>query len=340
MATIHFLNVLEGDCNIIQHDSKRLTVIDVSAAYNDYDTDEEKRVKASKEREERRLRTQVPTDKIDYKQKLTPDNPILYLKEKIKPDEIFRFIITHPDMDHLDGIKDLYEEFRIRNTWDTNNKKEKNLNGFFGGYNKDDWKFYKDLRDCKYQETKRLTYYDTDNCLYWNQDNLKILCPSEKLLSLAIEKDDYNISAIAILFTPPKKDGGNWKILFSSDTDHDSWVHIIEHYKNDLKNIDILFAPHHGRDSGRDYFFLDTLKPKVTLFGNASSKHLAYNSYPKTRITNNQAGYIVIDINENDISFYVKNIEFARDYKAKRGWTEPVKNNKFDAWGLFKIDAK
>ncbi len=30
---MHFLNLLEGDCNIIEHDSGRLTMIDVSNAY-------------------------------------------------------------------------------------------------------------------------------------------------------------------------------------------------------------------------------------------------------------------------------------------------------------------
>ena len=84
MAVIHFLNVLEGDCNVIQHDSGRLTVIDVSNAFNDIDTEEEKKVKTSQEREDRRLRTQVPTGKTDYKQKHNPDNPIQYIKEKIK----------------------------------------------------------------------------------------------------------------------------------------------------------------------------------------------------------------------------------------------------------------
>ena len=84
MAIVHFLNVLEGDCNIIQHDSGRLTMIDISNAYNDIDTDEEKKSKASEEREERRQRTQVPSDKVDYKQKQTPDNPIVYLNKKIE----------------------------------------------------------------------------------------------------------------------------------------------------------------------------------------------------------------------------------------------------------------
>ena len=66
MATIHFLNVLEGDCNIIQHDSGRTSGIDVSNAYNDEDTPEEKAVKASAERATMKGRRNVPSDKIDY----------------------------------------------------------------------------------------------------------------------------------------------------------------------------------------------------------------------------------------------------------------------------------
>ena len=122
MSTIHFLNVLEGDCNIIQHDSGRTTVIDISNGYNDYDTVEEIAVKNSQMRKDMYLRTQVPSGKKDYKQKGIPDNPIFYLKQKgIK--NIFRFIVSHPDMDHLDGIKDFFDEFNISNIWDTNNKK-------------------------------------------------------------------------------------------------------------------------------------------------------------------------------------------------------------------------
>src|SRR5215213_8369277 len=116
MATIHFLNVLEGDCNIIQHNSNRITVMDVSNAYNDEDTPEEKAVKASRQREEMKTRTKVPSNKTDYRQKLNPDNPIAYLKENVRAEQIFRFIISHPDMDHIDGIKDLFTEFRIYNT--------------------------------------------------------------------------------------------------------------------------------------------------------------------------------------------------------------------------------
>lgn len=333
MATIHFLNVLEGDCNIIQHDSRRTTVIDISNGYNDYDTEEEIAVKKSQIRKDMYLRTQVPSDKKDYKQKGMPDNPISYLKQKsIK--NIFRFIVTHPDMDHLDGIKDLFEEFNISNFWDTNNKKEISDKADSGGYNMEDWKFYKNLRDGKITPSTRLTYYSGNSNLYYNEDNIQILSPTPAILKSCNEKKDWNDSSYVLLYTPPKKGGGHWKILFAGDSEDLTWEHIIKNHSDKVKNIDILFAPHHGRDSGRNFGYLKSLTPTITLFGNANSNHLAYAKYPETRITNNQAGYIILDISEEQIEVLVKNFDFAKDFCAKRKWEIPSLNGKHQAYPI------
>lgn len=340
MATIHFLNVLEGDCNIIQHDSGRVTVIDVSNAYNGDDTPEETAAKLIKDKEIK-TRNFVPDCKINYNQKANPDNPIDYIN-KLKVKDIFRFIITHPDMDHLDGLKDLFSEFPIYNTWDSDNSKELNLDEFPNKYNPQDWKFYTELRDGKISKTKRLTYTAGNTNLYYNEDNIKILCPSPKLVAKANEKggDIHDLSYV-ILLTLPKKGGGNWKIIFSGDSHNNSWEYILENYSEDVKNIDILFAPHHGRDSNRSYDFLKTLTPSLTLFGNASSDHLAYGSYKKIRITNNQAGYVILDINEDRILVLVKNKEFADNYRNKDGrkWGEANYYKEYDAFGLFQFSA-
>jgi beta-lactamase superfamily II metal-dependent hydrolase len=340
MAVIHFLNVLEGDCNIIQHNSGRLTVMDVSNAYNAEDTPEEKAAKMSKEREEKRKRTNVPSGKTNYRQKETPDNPIEYLKNNIGAKNISRFIISHPDMDHIDGIKDLYTEFKPTNTWDTDNNKEISLNDNFAGYNKEDWKFYTELRAGRVKTTKRLTPYVSrlKNNL-WSKDGLTILCPSKDLVKRANEKGDYNDASYVILYTTSKKDGKSWKIIFAGDSDDHSWEHILKHHSKLVSNVDVLMAPHHGRDSGRNYNFLEVLKPRVTLMGNASSRHLAYSCYRKIRITNNQAGFVVIDVTPEAMTFYVKHFDFARDFRHHRGWGIPVKNNKFNAYPLFKFDA-
>jgi len=335
MSVIHFLNVLEGDCNIIQHDlGGRVTVIDVSNAYNDVDTAAEKAVKASYERQVMlKANNYVPTNKTNYRQKESPDNPIDYLN-KLKVNEIWRFIVTHPDMDHLDGIKDLYSEFAITHTWDTNNNKEFAPSDKFVKYNREDWDFYKNIRDGKYTGTKRLTPHAGDEENYWKDDDIKILCPTPGLVKNANATGDYNDASYALLFTPLKKDGTRWKILFAGDTHDDSWDYILKNHKDEVANIDILFAPHHGRDSSRKYDFLDVLKPRMTLFGNASSDHLAYNKYPPIRITNNQAGYVVVKCLAYGLYIYVKNQEFMKDFRAKRKWDASTYSSTYDGYHL------
>lgn len=344
MPTIHFLNVLEGDCNIIEHGSGRLTVMDVSNAYNEEFTAAEKAAKESEERKKRMEMTLVPSDKKDYKQKAEPDNPIDYIKNNIGANRIFRFIISHPDMDHLDGLKDLYTEFSPINTWDTDNNKQIDADALFAGYNRDDWEFYLNLRNGQYTGTKRLTYLDPQERLdFWKDDGLHILAPNATLLQRANEDKHYNDTSFVILYRVKRSNDKSWKILFTGDSDAHTWNHILKNHKEAVSDIDVLLAPHHGRDSGRDYSFLATVNPKVTLFGNAKSKHLAYSKYPgpphSLRITNNQAGYIVIDITSSAMALYVKNAEFARNFCEKKNWGEPSYNEKFKAWGLIQFNA-
>ena len=44
----------------------------------------------------------------NHQQKNYPVNPIQYLKD-FGVSTIFRFILTHPDMDHMDGMKSLFD---------------------------------------------------------------------------------------------------------------------------------------------------------------------------------------------------------------------------------------
>jgi competence protein ComEC len=335
MATIHFLNVLEGDCNIIQHDSNRVTVIDVSNASNEVETPQEKAVKESKARKEMLRRTQVPIGKIDYKQKETPDNPIEYLNKFGVP-SIFRFILTHPDMDHMDGLRDIFQSFSVPNFWDTaNNKAAPDFGG--GGYNKEDWDFYEELRKKAVPNVTRHTFLSGQSVNFFDLDQLTIIAPTQGLVSAANDTGDYNDCSYVLLFTPPKSNNRKWKILFAGDSHDNTWNYILGDLglRQELSNIDILFAPHHGRDSDRDYAFLNLLKPRVTLFGNASSKHLAYDKYTGSiRITNNQAGYVVMNVSDDNIQFYVKNRAFADSFRKKRGWDQSTYSAQFDAFEL------
>ncbi len=182
-----------------------------------------------------------------------------------------------------------------------------------------------------------------DSYNYFDLDNLHILAPTQDLTNNAIEKDDYNDSSYVLLFTPPKKNGGTWKILLSGDSHDATWNYILNdpQSKSLVSNVDILFAPHHGRNSNRSYEFLNTVNPKITLLGNASSEHLAYTSYPEIRITNNQAGYVILETSEDSIKIYVKNQEFANDFcnNPKRAWGNASFNPNFKAYFIGQINA-
>jgi len=140
MPVIHFLNVGEGDCSIIEHNSGHISVIDVSCA------------KTPLPLKEQLLTTVTKSERGGYgnfNQKKYPTNPISYMQKR-GITSVFRFILTHPDMDHMDGIAAFFNTFSPTNFWDTDNTEEKNFDdGGNGGFQEEDWWFYKSLRDEK-----------------------------------------------------------------------------------------------------------------------------------------------------------------------------------------------
>ena len=139
MPQVHYLNVKNGDCSFVKHYDGKVTVIDVNNAY----------LPTRKNRMDEHaaaLKTYLEEKrKGNYNQKNNPVNPISYFQEH-NIDSIFRLIITHPDMDHLDGIEDLFNTFDITNFWDTDNTK-KMADFSSGRFNVSDWDFYQSLRD-------------------------------------------------------------------------------------------------------------------------------------------------------------------------------------------------
>ena len=126
--------------------------------------------------------------------------------------------------------------------------------------------------------------------------------------------------------------------MFGGDSHDATWEHILEHHEEDVSDIDLLIAPHHGRKSGRSYKFLDTLTPTLTFFGNARSEHLAYGAWRSRGlaiVTNNQANCMVVDASQSPMVLYVTHENFAR--KVNRYTFEiPV----FKAWYVGPITSQ
>lgn len=326
MPTIHFLNVKEGDCSIIEHNSGHKTVIDVCNATAPEPMSEA--LSAALAKADRSISG-------NFQQKRWPVNPISYMRDR-SISSVFRYIQTHPDMDHLDGIEALFNEFSPINFWDTDNTKEMPTASWQGSpYRESDWKYYKRLRDTKPDDDpNRLAIFSGARGQFYNQgsdgsgggDGLHILAPTKELVKAANEADeDYNRCSYVILY----RTGGN-RIVFGGDSHDETWDHILKHHKDDVTDVDLLIAPHHGRKSGRSYNFLDTLMPTLTFFGNARSEHLAYSAWRNrglSIVTNNQANCMVVDASTTPMTLYVTHENFARRVNPST-----VFNNSFRAW--------
>ena len=298
---IHYLNVLEGDCSIIEHASGHVTVIDVCNG------------NASEEVESVVAKESFAKKAANYHMKEHPTDPIAYLEE-IGVKDIFRMIVTHPDMDHMDGLERLFKTFTIENFWTTENDKCDPDKEKMGRYNFEDWQCYKTMRNSE-KSPKALEKRSSEVGDYWTQDGITILTPTKELIEKANNSKKYNISSYSFLYTT----SCGRKILFGGDTEKDAWDYILVTFKKLVSNVDVLIAPHHGRESGGNDDYLDILKPKLTLFGNANSEHLDYKSWNDRKllhITNNEAGNIRIEEDSGaKLWIYLENEKFAKTYK-------------------------
>lgn len=120
------------------------------------------------------------------------------------------------------------------------------------------------------------------------------------------------------------------KILFSGDAEEREWDVLLDKYKDLLRNIDVLISPHHGRKSGGNDMFLDILRPKLTLFGNAKSKDLNYSAWYNRGLrvyTNNQGGSFVLVHRDNWIDLYCTYENFAKRVNSLSKY-----NRNYRAW--------
>lgn len=319
MGVIHFLNVKEGDCIWVQHPSGHNTIIDISNATETINLFESASASGN------------------HNQKNYPVNPIEYLSDR-GVETVFRVVLTHPDMDHMDGMKDFFDNFEVLNFWDTENNKEMDENTSWGRYKKEDWEFYQEVRKSK-EAPKVLYLYSGSRGKYYNQDEdgnsgadgLYVLAPTLELVEEANSTKEYNDCSYVILYRT-----GNKKIVFAGDSAQKTWDYILENYKEDVADVDILVAPHHGRKTGGNDDYLDVLNPKLTLFGNAKSEYMDYASWNNRgldHITNNQANCIVLDtLGENGIDVYVSYETFARKRNSDTFYDE-----KYKAWYIMTI---
>lgn len=227
--------------------------------------------------------------------------------DKSKNKGVVRFISTHPDEDHIMGLKIYREKVGISNFYCVENKATKTDET-------EDFKEYCFLRDGdkhfyleKGCSRKWMNIGDDER----GSSGINILWPktNNKYFKEALEKahngeSPNNISPIIKYSLENGVD-----ILWFGDLEKDFMEKIKEDL--DIEEADIIFAPHHGRESGKiPQEILDKIKPKIIIIGEAQSNNLNYYSGYNT-ITQNSSGDIIFECEENNVHVYVSNKNYS-----------------------------
>ena len=217
---------------------------------------------------------------------------------------IHRFISTHPDEDHIRGLKVLRERWGIPNFYCVNNRATKsNPSESFQEYQrlKSSDKAYFISKGCS---RKWMNVSDEER----DSAEISILWPDTSNAdfqdALQQAEDGGSPNNISPIINYQAK--GGISFLWMGDLEHD----FMEKISNEivLPKVNVLFAPHHGRDSGSvPKVLLDQMSPDLIVIGSADSSQLNY--YPGyMTITQIRSGDLTFECNGNCIDVYCSNI--------------------------------
>lgn len=267
MLKAHFLNVGKGNCTIIEFPSGRLTMIDIDNS---------------------RVNDDNPlTDPIDY-----------YI-HKFGRKSLFRFILSHPDMDHMSGLNLLANEISILNFWDTeNNKIISDEDWDNSPYDRDDWKKYQEFRRSEEDPKCLFLYQNSESECCWTQDGITILSPTEKLVELANETGEYNHLSYVLMVTY-----SNLRVLIGGDATIEAWDEIFEKFGVDGLRANIFLAPHHGSKNNINKDVFENINPDYVIVSVAEGVDYDYNYYnklaKKSVLSTKYYGTITLEIRPN-----------------------------------------
>jgi competence protein ComEC len=262
---IHFLNVGHGDCTVIEHPSGHLTMIDINNS-QDYDEDTFKQLTADEMWKSYGVTAGTGSymfeafakDEVMKRAKRELSDPIAFMKIKYPGRSLFRYIQTHPDLDHMRGLRRLSEEVGFTNFWDTDNNKD--VPSFRSDADEIDWRFYRGL-------SLRKIYIRGDSYFAFGKDkngrdggdSIEILSPTSQIVGACNTARKYNDVSLVIRVHHAGK-----SVLLAGDAESLAWSDMVETYGAGLKSH-FLKASHHGRGSGYHMEAIRHISPLIAI---------------------------------------------------------------------------
>lgn len=248
---------------------------------------------------------------------LTDDNKkmlVSEIKEKSRNKSIKRFISTHPDEDHICGLEYLNEKVGLLNFYCVENNATK-------ADKTDSFKAYCKLRDDKLKHffveagcrRKWMNVNDENDGKNYGSSGINFKWPVisntdyQRALKEAEEGKAYN--NLSPVFTYSINGGATF--MWMGDIESG----FIEKVKGDIAwcPVDVLFAPHHGRKSGKlPDDVLKELNPKIIIIGEAPSENIDYYQGYNT-LTQNSTGNITLECIGDMIHVFIEADSYAYD---------------------------
>lgn len=263
---IHFLNVGHGDCTIVDFPSGHLTMVDINNSTTLSD-DEQLGLALEKGITLDAFKMGAvgkPSWEQRYKSRLV--DPANYFKTVFQGRTLFRYIQTHPDMDHLSGLCRFFweEEIDLTNFWDTKHTKTFEESTFDKSrYDWNDWLVYKLMRTGRVQkDNPHQVIHNLQGRVgeHWSADGITILSPTQDLIQDCNAREGWNDLSYVL-----RIDYGGRRIILAGDAEEKSWEVIQSNFDAGELKCDILKASHHGRLSGYSASATDAMDPAVVI---------------------------------------------------------------------------
>jgi hypothetical protein len=189
-------------------------------------------------------------------------DPIAYFKANFAGRPIFRYIQSHPDLDHMAGLHRMWVQERIQivNFWDTKHCIEKDEVAMRRGeVNHDikDWQTYKQLR----RNTENPTILHLTHGLegnFWTQDGISIWAPFDHSERDNPDADPNGLSYLLRIQC------GKSDIVLGGDATIETWEALYKRHTG-LPKIGLLKASHHGRKTGYHMESVRAMNPDLTI---------------------------------------------------------------------------
>lgn len=241
------------------------------------------------------------------------------IKAEKKGKTITRFISTHPDKDHLLGLDYLDDQIDILNFYCVENNAIKNeitpdFEPSFARYCelRDSDKAFYLKRGCSRKWITESGKNDDGNDYGWSGISIlwPVLTNRYYLEELENANKGESFNNISVILKYDLKDGVS--VLWMGDLETDFMEKVVDDIV--LPKIDILFAPHHGRDTGKvPEKWLSQMNPKIVIIGEAPAEDLNYYQ-DYNIITQNSAQDITLECITGKVHIYASNEKYSVDF--------------------------